>query len=182
MLTGSGTTVAMARAVAAGAAGVMHKARPVSEVVDAIRRLHAGEPLLSLRETIEMLGFMTRQREQDRAVQATIDRLTPREREVLQALAAGLSDREIAEHLFVRPETVRTHMVNLLGKLGVDSRLKALVFAVQHNLVTFNAVDEVAATRRLPVESRGGSSCVSDRVLPGVFGVGAAEAGGGLPG
>ena len=138
VLTGNGTNVAMARAVEAGAAGVLHKARPVGEVVEAIRRLHAGEPLLSLRETIEMLRLITRQREEDRAVHATITRLTPREREVLQALAAGLSDREIAHQLLVSTETVRTHMVNLLHKLGVDSRLKALVFALKHDLVTIN--------------------------------------------
>jgi RNA polymerase sigma factor (sigma-70 family) len=93
---------------------------------------------LSVRETSELLRFITRQREQQRAIQATIARLTPREREVLQALAAGLSDREIAHQLHVSTETVRTHMVNLLHKLGVDSRLKALVFALRHNLVTIN--------------------------------------------
>ena len=136
VLTGDGSNVAMARAVEAGAAGVIHKSRPVSEVVEAIRRLHAGESLLSLRETIEMLRLISRQREQDRAVHAMIDRLTPREREVLQALAAGLSDREIAHQLLVSIETVRTHMVNVLHKLEVDSRARALVFAVQHDLVT----------------------------------------------
>jgi two-component system nitrate/nitrite response regulator NarL len=138
VLTGSASFGDMPRAVEAGAAGVMHKARPISEVTDAIRRLHAGESLLSVRETIEMLRFVTRQREEDRAVRATIDRLTPREREVLQALAAGLSDREISQQLHVSTETVRTHMVNLLHKLGVDSRLKALVFAVKHGLVTIH--------------------------------------------
>ena len=138
VLTGSTSDVDMPRAVEAGAAGIMHKDRPVSEVTDAIRRLHAGESLLSVRETIEMLRLITRQREHDRVVRATIDRLTPREREVLQTLAAGLSDREIAAQLHVSTETVRTHMVNLLHKLGVDSRLKALVFALQHELVTIN--------------------------------------------
>src|SRR5829696_952977 len=136
VLTGSASNLDMPRAVEAGAAGVMHKTRPVSEVTDAIRRVHAGESLLSVRETIELLRFITRQREQQRAIQATIERLTPREREVLQALAAGLSDREIAHQFHVSTETVRTHMVNLLSKLGVDSRLKALVFALQHDLVT----------------------------------------------
>ena len=136
VLTGNRTPVAMARAVEAGAAGVLHKARPVGEVVEAIRRVHAGQPLLSLRETIEMLRFITRQREEERAVHAMIGRLTPREREVLQTLAAGLSDREIAHQLLVSTETVRTHMVNLLHKLGVDSRLEALVFAIKHDLVT----------------------------------------------
>jgi DNA-binding NarL/FixJ family response regulator len=139
VLTGSASNVAMARAVEAGAAGVLHTDRPVSEVTDAIRRLHAGESLLSVRETIEMLRFITRQREQDRAVRATIDCLTPREREVLQTLAAGLSDRDIAHRLHVSTGTVRTHMANVLHKLGVDSRLKALVFALQHDLVTIDS-------------------------------------------
>jgi len=139
VLTGNNSDLAMARAVEAGAAGVIHKARPVSEIMDAIRRLHAGEALLSMRETIEMLRHINQQREQDRTVQATIARLTPREREVLQALAGGLSDEEIAEQLYIRHETVRTHMVNVLHKLGVDSRLKAFVFAVKHGLVTIEA-------------------------------------------
>jgi DNA-binding NarL/FixJ family response regulator len=139
LLTGDDSTLAMARAVEAGAAGVLHKSRPASEVVAAIRRLHAGESLVSLRETIEMLRVSHRQREQDRAVHATIDRLTPREREVLQTLALGLSDHEMAEHLWVSTETVRTHMVNVLRKLGVDSRLQALVFAVRHHLVSIDA-------------------------------------------
>jgi RNA polymerase sigma factor (sigma-70 family) len=141
VLTGSRSNLAMARAVEAGAVGVMHKSRPVSEVVEAIHRLKAGEPLLSLRESIELLRFINQQREQDRAVQTMIARLTPREREVLQALAAGLSDQEIAQHLLVTTETVRTHMVNLLHKLEVDSRLKALVFAIKHGLVTIKSED-----------------------------------------
>ncbi len=136
VLTAHRSTTAIVRAVEAGAAGVMHKSCSVSDLVEAIRRVHAGESLLSVRETVEMLRFIARQREQNRAVHAAINRLTPREREVLQSLAAGLSDREIADELVVSTETVRTHMVNVLHKLGVDSRLKALVFAVQHGLVT----------------------------------------------
>ena len=135
VLTGSRSNLAMARAVEVGAAGVLHKSRPVSEVTDAIRRVHAGESLMSVRETMEMLRFLTRQREEDRIFQATIGRLTRREHEVLQTLAAGLSDCEIAHQLHVSTETVRTHMVNVLAKLGVDSRLKALVFGLQHGLV-----------------------------------------------
>jgi DNA-binding NarL/FixJ family response regulator len=154
VLTGHSSTVAMARAVEAGAAGVVSTSRPVSEVVEAIRRLHAGQPLVSVRETIEMLRVTTRQRDQDRAVQAVITRLTRREREVLHALACGLSDREIGHRLSVSTETVRTHMVNLLSKLGVDSRLKALVFALTHNLVTITAGDEGAAPWNVPGDSR----------------------------
>jgi len=139
VLTGSSSDGDLPRAVEAGASGLMHKARPVSEVTEAIRRLHAGEALLSVRETIELLRLITRQREQERVVQATIARLTPREHEVLQALAAGLSDDEIAQRLYIRHETVRSHMVNLLHKLGVASRLQALVFALKHGLVSIEA-------------------------------------------
>ncbi len=62
-------------------------------------------------------------------------RLTVREREVLQALADGLSDREIAARFNVSTKTVRAHMANLLAKLNVDSRLQALIFAVRHGVV-----------------------------------------------
>jgi DNA-binding NarL/FixJ family response regulator len=141
VLTGDTSDLAVARAVEAGAAGVMLKTRPVSEIMEAIRRVHAGESLFSVREMIEILRFITRQREQQRTVEATIASLTPRERELLQTLAAGLSDREIANQLIVSTDTVRTHMVHVLHKLGVDSRLKAVVFAVKHGLVTINSTD-----------------------------------------
>jgi two-component system nitrate/nitrite response regulator NarL len=64
-----------------------------------------------------------------------IERLTPREIELLRALAEGLESREIAEKMNITVETERTHMVNILRKLGVRSRLQALVFAARHGLV-----------------------------------------------
>jgi DNA-binding NarL/FixJ family response regulator len=94
-----------------------------------------GEQLLELSEVVELLRIAGRRREQDRSAQVVISRLTRREREVLQALADGLNDREIAERLHISTETVRTHMVNILRKLGVDSRLQALVFAARHGIV-----------------------------------------------
>ncbi len=125
-----------ARAVAAGAAGVLHKSARTREIVDAIRRLCAGEPLLSPHQVIELLRFADRHRAQDQQARATLDLLTPREHEVLRLLAEGLSDKEIAERLTISERTVRAHMVNLLAKLGVDSRLQALVLAVRHGVVT----------------------------------------------
>ena len=86
-----------------------------------------------------MLRLATQQRERDREALAAASRLTPREREVLQGLAAGLGDKEIAQRLYISTETARTHMVNILAKLGVESRLQALVFAVRHGLVTIEA-------------------------------------------
>ena len=136
VLTGRGAPVEFARAVEAGAAGVLQKSVGISDIIDAVRRLHAGESLLSPQETIALLRLAARQREHDREALAAARRLTPREREVLQGLAAGLGDKEIAQRLYISTETARTHMVNILAKLGVETRLQALVFAVRHGLVT----------------------------------------------
>ena len=67
--------------------------------------------------------------------QRTIGKLTPREKQVLQALGEGLDSKDIAEKLHITVETERTHMVNILNKLDVHSRLQALVFAARHGLV-----------------------------------------------
>jgi DNA-binding CsgD family transcriptional regulator len=87
-------------------------------------------------EVIGALRFLVRVRESNREAQLAIDRLTPREREVLQALAEGWSDREIATRLHVGVGTVHSHVTNILSKLEVSSRLQALVFAVRHGVVT----------------------------------------------
>lgn len=126
----------LASAIEAGAAGVMHKSAPMSDLVEAVRRLAAGERLLSQQEVIGVLRFLVRVRESNREAQLAIDRLTPREREVLQALAEGWSDKEIATRLHVGVGTVHSHVTNILSKLEVSSRLQALVFAVRHGVVT----------------------------------------------
>ena len=135
VLTASADREAHARAVEAGAAGVLHKSARVGEVVQAARRLVAGEALLSAQEVVELLRLAGQSRERGREAQRSIERLTPREREVLQALADGLSDKEISENLHVGVGTVRNHLVSVFGKLGVNSRLQALVFALRHGVV-----------------------------------------------
>ena len=125
----------LARAVEAGAAGVLHKSTPIKEIVDAVRRLKAGEALLSSGEIIEMLRLIGRERQEEHDIRRAIEQLTPREREVLQALAEGLESKEIAERLNITVETERTHMVNILHKLNVHSRLQALVIATRYGLV-----------------------------------------------
>jgi DNA-binding NarL/FixJ family response regulator len=126
----------LAAAIEAGAAGVMHKSAPMGELVEAVHRLASGDQLLSQEEVIEALRFLTRERENHREALLASDRLTPREREVLQALAEGSSDREIARRLHVGEGTVHSHVTNILSKLEVSSRLQALVFAVRHGVVT----------------------------------------------
>jgi two-component system nitrate/nitrite response regulator NarL len=135
VLSASLEPVRFARAVEAGAAGVLHKATPIKDLVAAIRRLKSGEALLSQDEILEMLRVVSRERQQKQEVLQAIERLTPREIELLQALSEGLEGREIAEKMNITVETERTHMVNILHKLGVHSRLQALVFAARHGLI-----------------------------------------------
>jgi DNA-binding NarL/FixJ family response regulator len=135
VLTASAERGAYARAVEAGAAGVLNKSSSIKEVIDAARRLSAGEAVLSADEVAELLRLAGSRRERDREAQVAIEQLTPREGEVLRLLADGLSDKEIAERLYIGSGTARSHVVSILGKLRVHSRLQALVFAVRYGLV-----------------------------------------------
>ena len=125
----------MARAVEAGAAGFLHKSAGMVEVMEAIRRLRAGETLLPVEEVVELLRFAGSRREHEHEARLAIAQLTPREKEVLQALAEGLDGKEIAEQLGISDKTERNHMASILAKLGVHSRLQALVFALRHSVV-----------------------------------------------
>ena len=135
VLTASSDREAYARAVEAGAAGVLHKSVRIAQVVEAAHRLVAGEPLFSANEVIELLRLASQNRNRDREAQQAIERLTPRELEVLDALAEGLSDKEVSEELHVGIGTVRNHLVSIFGKLGTNSRLQTLVFALRHGVV-----------------------------------------------
>jgi PAS domain S-box-containing protein len=125
----------VARAVEHGAAGVLDKVVHLDEVVNAVRRLHAGEMLLPMEEIVALLRHAGRQREQEAADRAAIEQLTPRELELLQALAEGLDGGAIAERLHISRRTERNHFTNILNKLGVHSRLQALVLALRYDVV-----------------------------------------------
>jgi DNA-binding NarL/FixJ family response regulator len=148
ILTGSTSRLDMARAVEVGASGLLHKSAGVDEIVAAVRRLGNGGALLSPAETIELLRLAGRRRERDREAERLARSLTAREREVLQSLAGGLSDKELARRLHIAEKTVRAHMVNILGKLGVESRLQALVFAVRHGLAHIPPADSDVPAER----------------------------------
>lgn len=135
VLTASLDRAEYARAVEAGAAGVLHKSADVDEIITSIRRLLNGESLFSTSELVELLRLAGNTREQEREARANIEKLTPRETEVLKALAEGLSNKEIAEKLYMSVDTERTHMMNILNKLGVHSRLQALLFAARYGVI-----------------------------------------------
>jgi PAS domain S-box-containing protein len=124
-----------ARAVEAGAAGVLSKTTHLEQVVDAVRRLRAGESLMSLEEVVKLLRFASSRREEEYEAHQAIEKLTPREIEVLQALALGLDSEGIAQRLQIALRTERNHIASILAKLGVHSQLQALVFALRHGIV-----------------------------------------------
>jgi DNA-binding NarL/FixJ family response regulator len=124
-----------ARAVAAGAGAVFPKTTEIEELIDAIRRMRQGEVLISPAEALELVRYAEQVGRKDRIVAAGVAELTPREREILRALADGLSDKEIAERLYIGDKTVRNHVTSMLSKLGAESRLQALVIAIRHGVV-----------------------------------------------
>jgi two-component system, NarL family, nitrate/nitrite response regulator NarL len=132
VLSGSLEPERFARAIEAGAAGVLDKVTPIKDIIEAVRQLKDGEALIPRPEVIEMLSWERQQKQE--ALQA-IETLSSREREILRALAEGLEDKEIAEKLNIAPNTVRHHFKAILYKLGVNSRLQALVFAARHGFV-----------------------------------------------
>jgi DNA-binding NarL/FixJ family response regulator len=147
VLTASATRLDVARAVEVGAAGVLHKTSPLPQVVDTVRRLCAGKPVMDAASMVALLRLSNEHRVSQQKSAAVLARLTCPEREVLTLLGEGLGDREMAERLHVGKETVHTHMVNVLPKLDVETRLQALIFAVRHGLVLIDSPDH----RRQPV-------------------------------
>ncbi|MBE3008635.1 response regulator transcription factor [Microbispora sp. NEAU-D428] len=119
----------VAPAMRAGAAGFLYKDVDPGALVQAIRAVYGGQVLLAPEAAEAMLAGPAH-REHDGAGSA----LTDREREVLRLLAAGRSNREIARELVVAEKTVKTHVSNVLMKLGVQDRTQAALYAVRHGL------------------------------------------------
>jgi DNA-binding NarL/FixJ family response regulator len=139
-----------ARAVAAGALGVLHKSAPTADIIASIRRLHRGEALLTPSQIIELLRLVGDHREKERNAQSALNQLTPREVEVIQVLAEGLSDKEVADRLCIASKTVRIHVANILGKLGLESRLQVVLFAARHGLVNVREPQTYVARAGVP--------------------------------
>ncbi|MGO1957411.1 response regulator [Microbacterium sp.] len=119
-------------ALAAGAAGYLLKTAEADDIIDGVRRVAAGEGVLSPEVTRRVLErARSASSRQDPAADATaqIEHLTPREREVLGALGQGLSNAQIATTLFVSEPTAKSHVSNVLSKLGAPSRMRAAVIA-----------------------------------------------------
>ena len=130
MLTASTSDHVLISAIEAGAAGFIDKSRDLGDVISAVRSAAAGESLVSPQLLARLLPRLRRQ-QVDPA-----DTITDREREVLAALAQGLTNAQIAKQLSVSVHTVRNHIVNLSAKLGAHSKLEVLAIAVRKGLVS----------------------------------------------
>ncbi|MEO8424605.1 MAG: response regulator transcription factor, partial [Actinomycetota bacterium] len=125
----------LVRALEAGASGYLSKGSPLAHLIDATRAVHRGEALVPPRMLGALLQrLILRRRERDGALRQMAT-LTRREREVLAYVAQGADNDMIAQHLVISPETARTHIQNVLGKLGVHSRLEAAAFVTQNGLL-----------------------------------------------
>jgi DNA-binding NarL/FixJ family response regulator len=120
--------------IQAGADGYLTKDHAAEDVVDAVRAAYAGETLLPRSVIVEIAKRVAAARDREDE-HVPIEALTPRELEVLRALTAGRSTPEICEQLFIAPNTLRTHVQNIMGKLHVHSKLEAVAFALRHRLV-----------------------------------------------
>lgn len=117
-------------ALEAGATSYLLKTSAASKIAEAIRSTYAGKPILEPEVTGKI---MSRMREKPK--EKLHDQLTNREIEILMLIAEGKTNQEIADQLFIAVKTVKVHVSNILGKLNVQDRTQAVIYAFQHNLV-----------------------------------------------
>jgi DNA-binding NarL/FixJ family response regulator len=121
-------------ALRAGASGFLLKRTRPEELVAAVHTVADGDSLLSPSVTSRVIERMAQQPASDVKTDARLDELTPREREVLELVARGLSNGEIAAALVVEESTVKTHVRRMLAKLGARDRVQAVIFAYETGL------------------------------------------------
>jgi len=136
ILTTFGLDEYIIEALRAGASGFLLKDAPTQEVLDAVRAVAAGDAVLAPAVTRQLLDQVGRR------LPAPVSRtpddlatLTDREQQVLRMLAAGLSNAEISNALVLSEATVKTHVSNLLGKLGLRDRVQAVIYAYETGLI-----------------------------------------------
>lgn len=136
MLTVSEEAEDLTAALQAGARGYLIKNIEADYLVRAIRRAAAGESVLAESMTSKLMAHMQGGIAKKAAPPTDLDKLTPREREILACLARGESNKIIARTLGVAESTVKIHVQNILKKLHLSSRVQAAVFAVANGMAT----------------------------------------------
>jgi two-component system nitrate/nitrite response regulator NarL len=131
IVTGMEDLSVVATALAAGACGYVPKTRAVDVLMDVVQRAAAGELVMPEADLAPVLAELQAGRAAPSG-RVALRRLTPRETEILRALAAGDAIADIAEELGISALTVQSHVKNILAKLGVHSRLEAVTLAWRH--------------------------------------------------
>ncbi len=134
MLTVSEEAEDLAAALQAGARGYLIKNIDADYLIRAVERAAAGESVLAESLAGKLFAHVQRGSAKPVAQPSELDRLTPREREILACLARGESNKLIARVLDLAESTVKIHVQNILKKLGLNSRVQAAVFAVENGL------------------------------------------------
>jgi DNA-binding NarL/FixJ family response regulator len=122
-------------ALRSGASGFLLKDAPAEELVHAVRVVAAGDALVSPSVMRRLIADFVAQPQRVRREPVALDVLTPREREVLQLVARGLSNAEISTTLVVAPQTTKTHVGRILRKLNLRDRAQAVVAAYECGLI-----------------------------------------------
>jgi DNA-binding NarL/FixJ family response regulator len=123
-------------AIKAGANGYLLKEISIDEIGHAVRSVNGGQSLISPSMASKLLDeFAAMIKKEEQKEQVPAPRLTPREMEVLQHVAKGMNNREIAKTLFISENTVKNHVRNILEKLHLHSRMEAVVYAVREKLL-----------------------------------------------
>jgi RNA polymerase sigma factor (sigma-70 family) len=122
-------------ALRAGASGFLLKDVTAERLIEAVRVIAAGDALLAPGVTRRLIGEFAQRQMKTTHLAPALDELTPRETQVLQLLAEGLSNPEIAERLVITEETVKTHVSRVLNKLRLPDRTQAVVVAYESGLV-----------------------------------------------
>jgi DNA-binding NarL/FixJ family response regulator len=125
----------MVEAVEAGASGFLSKDEAADEVLSAVKAAADGEVLIDPDTLTRLLAQVAQEREEERDARKLLGDLTEREREILGLLAQGVRNEDIAKQLYISPQTVQTHVRNILGKLRVHSKLEAVAFAVRNGAI-----------------------------------------------
>ena len=123
-------------ALRAGASGFLLKDAPREQLVEAVRTVAAGEALLAPSVTRRLIEEFSRRPVKTERASPLLPSLTAREREVLEAMARGLSNAEMAAALFVGEATVKSHVAHVLMKLGLRDRVQAVIFAYESGVVS----------------------------------------------
>ena len=138
MLTVSEDEADLYDAIKAGASGYLIKDAALDEVIEAIRSVYAGQSSISPTMASKLMTEFAAISKRSEAKPQAGPKITDREMEVLQLVAKGLSNREIAKTLFISENTVKNHIRNILEKLQLHSRMQAVYYAVREGLIEMN--------------------------------------------